>query len=182
MVGATTDGPVGADGLATGDEVVLDPQARRRLTAAGRDVVLTHELAHVAVRATVPGVAPTWLSEGYADHVGYTRADVPDAALLAPLVGALREGTAPHDLPDAASLDPALGDIEVGYLAAWQAVELVAAEHGEDGLRRLLRRCTVVGAEEAAERACDAAMPDVLGTDRAGLTRAWRQRLDDLAR
>ncbi len=181
-VGATTDGPVGADGLATGDQVVLDPQARRRLTPSGRDVVLTHELAHVAVRATVPGSAPTWLAEGYADHVGYARADVPVAALLAPLVAAVRDGSAPHDLPSAASLDPAVGDIEVGYLAGWQAAELVVERQGEAGLRRLLRRCSVTGPQEAADRACDAAMPEVLGTDRAGLTRAWRQRLADLAR
>ncbi|MGG5261057.1 hypothetical protein [Phycicoccus avicenniae] len=181
-VAASTDGPLGADGRATGDRVVLDPQARERLTPAGRDVVLTHELAHVAVRASVPGSAPTWLSEGYADHVGYARADVPDAALLAPLTAAVRAGTAPTALPDTASLDPAVGDIEVGYLAAWQAAELVADRYGEATLRRLVRRCSVLGPQEAAERACDATMPAVLGTDRAGLTRAWRQRLDALAR
>jgi hypothetical protein len=181
-VAATTDGPVGADGLATGDRVVLDPRARRRLTPAGRDVVLTHELTHVAVRATVPGSAPTWLAEGYADHVGYARADVPAAALLAPLAAAVRDGSAPTDLPTATSLDPALGDIEVGYLAAWQAVELVAEQHGEAALRRLVRRCSVTEGEEAAERACDAAMPAVLGTDRDALTRQWQRRLAALAR
>lgn len=181
-VAASTDGPVGADGLATADRVLLDPQARRRLTPSGRDVVLTHEVAHVAVRATVPGGAPTWLAEGYADHVGYARADVPAAALLAPLADAVRDGSAPSALPSAASLDPAVGDIEVGYLAAWQAVELVAEQHGEAALRRLVRRCSVTGPQEAAERACDAAMPAVLGTDREALTRQWQQRLAALAR
>lgn len=181
-VAATTDGPVGADGLATGDRVLLDPQARRRLTTSGRDVVLTHEVAHVAVRATVPGTAPTWLTEGYADHVGYARADVPTSALLAPLAAAVRDGSAPTALPTADSLDPAVGDIEVGYLAAWQAVELVAEQHGEAALRRLVRRCSVTGSQEAAERACDAAMPVVLGTDRDALTRQWQRRLAALAR
>ena len=69
-VAATTEGPTDAAGLATGDRVVLDPTADARLTAAGRDVVLTHELAHVAVQASVPGRAAGWLAEGYADHVG----------------------------------------------------------------------------------------------------------------
>ncbi|QIM20703.1 hypothetical protein G7075_05320 [Phycicoccus sp. HDW14] len=181
-VAATTDGPLDADGRATADRVLLDPQARRRLTTVGRDVVLTHELAHVAVRATVPGTTPTWLSEGYADHVGYARADVPRSALLAPLVAAVREGSAPDDLPSATSLDPSVGDIEVAYLAAWQAAELVVERRGEAGLRRLVQRCTVTGPAQDAERTCDAAMPSVLGTDRAGFTRLWRQRLAALSR
>ncbi|HMM95879.1 hypothetical protein [Phycicoccus sp.] len=181
-VAGTTDGPVGADGRATGDRVVLDPVAHRRLTPSGRDVVLTHELTHVAVRATLAGTTPTWLAEGYADHLGYARADVAVSALLAPLTAAVRAGTAPTAVPTAADLDPAQGDIEVGYLAAWQAVELVAERDGEGAVVRLVRACTVPGDEDAAERACDAAMPAVLGTDRAGFTRAWRQRLAALAR
>ena len=85
-VAATTEGPLGKAGTATGDRVVLDPTAYGRLTASGRDVVLTHELAHVAVRSTVPGRPAAWLAEGYADHVGYGRADVSTARLVAPLV------------------------------------------------------------------------------------------------
>ncbi|WP_188744862.1 hypothetical protein [Phycicoccus endophyticus] len=180
-VAATTEGPVGPDGRATGDEVVLDPRARRTLTAAGDRVVLTHELAHVAVRATLPGSAPRWLAEGYADHVGYAEADVPDSALLRPLARAVADGTAPARVPSADELDPAAGDLEVGYLAAWQVVEAAVARAGEDAVHELLRRCSVTGGEAAAERACDAAMPAVLGTDRAGLTRDWRRRLADLA-
>ncbi len=34
-VAATTEGPTGADGTATGDRVVLDPTAFDRLTASG---------------------------------------------------------------------------------------------------------------------------------------------------
>lgn len=181
-VAASTDGPVGADGLATGDRVLLDPDVRRRLSATGRDVVLTHELAHVAVRATLPGEAPTWLTEGYADHVGYARAGLPQRTLAAALVTAVRAGTAPAALPDASSLDPAVTDIEVGYLASWQAVETVVALRGESGVHALLRACTVTGGQEAADAACDAAMPRVLGVDRASLTRRWQERLAALAR
>ncbi len=181
-VAATTDGPVGADGRATGDRVVLDPDARRRLTPAGRDVVLTHELTHVAVRATVPGAAPTWLAEGYADHVGYARADVPDTALLAPLASAVRAGTAPTRLPTAADLDP-------GVTRHRGALPRVVA--GGRAARRPARRGRAAaaggpvqqhGGAEAAARACAAALPEVEGLDLAALTRAWRQRLAALAR
>ncbi len=181
-VAATTDGPTAADGLATGDRVVLDPDARRRLTATGRDVVLTHELVHVAVRASRPGTAPVWLAEGYADHVGYARAGLPHRTLAAPLLAAVRAGTAPTALPGAGDLDPGVTDIEVGYLASWQAAETVADLVGESGLRALVRACTGPGGEEAAQQRCDAAMPRVLGLDRAALTRRWQQRLAALAR
>ncbi len=181
-VAATTEGPIGAGGLPTGDRVVLDADARARLTPTGREVVLAHELAHVAVRATLPGTAPAWLSEGYADHVGYARANLPVADLAAPLIRAVRTGRGPTDLPGGAELDPQQRDIEVGYLAAWQAVELVVAQTGEASVRALLRACTVVGGEAAADLACDAAMPRVIGRTRAELTREWQQRLADLAR
>ena len=181
-VAATTEGPTGADGRATGDHVVLDPTAFTRLTAAGRDVVLTHELAHVAVRASVAGRAATWLAEGYADHVGYTRADVSVQRLLAPLLAEVRAGRGPADLPGPVELDPGAGAIEVPYLAAWQAVELLADEHGEDALRRLVVAASATGSDAEAEAATDRALGRVLGTSRAELTRAWQQRLRDLAR
>ena len=68
------------------------------------------------------------------------------------------------------------------YLAAWQAVELLADEHGEDAVRRLLVAGSSTGSPEDAEAATDRALQDVLGTSRDALTRAWRQRLADLAR
>jgi hypothetical protein len=180
-VAATTEGPTGADGTATGDRVVLDPTAFDRLTASGRDVVLTHELAHVAVRSSVPGRPATWLAEGYADHVGYGRADVPTGRLLAPLVAAIRSGQQPRGLPGASDLRPASGDIEVPYLLAWQAVELIARDHGEAALRRLVAAAASTGSDADAEAATDAALVSELGTTRAELTRQWLDHLADLA-
>ncbi len=180
-VAATTEGPTGAAGTATGDRIVLDPSAFDRLTASGRDVVLTHELAHVAVRSTVPGRPAAWLAEGYADHVGYARADVPSRRLLLPLASALRAGHGPRALPSAADLQPATGDIEVPYLAAWQAVELLARDHGEAALRRLVTRGASTGSAADAEAATDAALVSVLGTSRAELTDRWLTRLGELA-
>ena len=180
-VAATTEGPAGPAGTATGDRVVLDPTAFGRLTASGRDVVLTHELAHVAVRSSVPGRPAAWLAEGYADHVGYARADVSRLRLLAPLLSAVRRGDGLRELPRADDLQPASGDIEVPYLAGWQAVELVAAEHGEAALRRLVAAGASTGSDADAEAATDAALASVLGTTRDELTRQWLAHLDELA-
>jgi hypothetical protein len=180
-VAATTEGPTDADGRATGDRVVLDPTAFDRLTPAGRDVVLTHELVHVAVRAGVAGRAAAWLTEGYADHIGYRRADVSTRRLVAPLVAAIRTGHGPRRLPTLAEMQPASGDIEVPYLAAWQAVEVVAAQHGEGALRRLVAAGASTGSDADAEAATDRALRTVLGTSRAELTDAWLTRLGQLA-
>ncbi len=180
-VAATTEGPTGAAGTATGDRIVLDPSAFARLTASGRDVVLTHELVHVAVRSTVPGRPAAWLAEGYADHIGYARADVPASRLLAPLVSALRTGHGPRELPSAADLQPAAGDIEVPYLAAWQAVELLAHDHGEAAVRRLIAAGASTGSAADAEAATDAALVSVLGISRAELTDRWLTRLGRFA-
>jgi hypothetical protein len=179
---ATTEGPAGPDGRATGYRIVLDPDAYTRLSAVGRDVVLTHELAHVAVRSSVPGAPATWLAEGYADHVGYARAGLGDGVLLAPLITAVREGRAPTELPDTSALQPTSGNLEVPYLAAWQAVDLIAQEHGEEALRELVRAAASTGTAADAEARTDAALETVLGSSREELTRAWRQRLETLAR
>jgi hypothetical protein len=180
-VGATTEGPTGPDGRATGDRIVLDPTAYARLTPAGRDVVLTHELAHVAVRASVAGAPATWLAEGYADHVGYSRAGLSDQRLLAPLLAEIRAGRAPLNLPSNSDLQPTGGDLEVPYLAAWQAVDLIAEEHGEQALRRLVAAAASTGTAADAEAATDAALVAVLGTSRSELTRVWQARLQRLA-
>ena len=180
-VAATTEGPTGSAGTATGDRVVLDPTAFGRLTPSGREVVLTHELAHVAVRSTVPGRPAAWLAEGYADHVGYARADVSTRRLVAPLVSAIRTGKGPRELPSASDLEPASGDLEVPYLAGWQAVELIAADHGEAALRRLVAAGSSTGSDTDAEAATDRALVSVLGTTRAELTDRWLTRLGHLA-
>ena len=72
-------GPVGPGGTATGDRVVLDPAAFGRLTASGRESCSptswpTWPCGHRAGRPA------GWLTEGYADHVGYACADCRPAA------------------------------------------------------------------------------------------------------
>ncbi|WP_344749472.1 hypothetical protein [Streptosporangium vulgare] len=61
----------GLAAMATRDRVIVLPSGYARLTETGRDVVITHELAHVATGATRGGRVPMWLSEGFADYAGY---------------------------------------------------------------------------------------------------------------
>ncbi|HET9021924.1 MAG TPA: hypothetical protein VFN34_08560, partial [Ornithinibacter sp.] len=98
-----------------------------------------------------------------------------------PMLTRVRAGQLPTRLPGLAALQPAGGDIEVPYLEAWQAVELLVDDHGEDAVRRLIAAGASTGSDADAEAATDAALETVLGTSRAALTRAWQQRLRELA-
>lgn len=180
-VAALTTGSVGADGLARDDRVVLNPTGWAALSEQGRQVVLTHETVHVATRASVPGRAPAWLAEGFAEQVAYAAAPVSRPDLTASLRRRVAAGWRPADLPTAAELDPSSPDVEATYLAAWLAVEEVASVGGPDAPRRLLRACSRHGGTEAdLERACADAIPAVLGVSRAELVRRWQARLTAL--
>lgn len=181
QVAAVTEGPVGADGRATRDRIVLNPDAFARLTKEGRQFVITHEATHVAVRSSLPGSAPLWLAEGYADHVGYSGSTRTPTELATSLLERVERGQGPTELPGADDLTSGTGDIAPAYLGAWLAVDLIARDHGESDLRRFVEASTVTGGEAAADAAADRAFVDVLGTTRATFTRQWLARLRTLA-
>jgi hypothetical protein len=58
---AITVGPVGRQ------RVVVAADAWSRLAGSSRDVVVAHELAHVAARIAARGAVPAWLDEGQAE-------------------------------------------------------------------------------------------------------------------
>lgn len=181
-VAAVTDGPLGPDGLATGDRVVLNPDALTRLTAAGRQFVLTHEATHVAVRASLNGRAPVWLTEGLADHIGYRYAGAAPDEVAAGLLADVAAGDGPTSLPDDGGFDPTSGHISPVYAAAWLAVEQLVDHLGEDGLLRFYEEATSRGPAASAEQATARAFADVAGTTEAAFTTTWLAELSRMAR
>jgi len=181
QVAAITDGPVGSSGMATRDRVVINPDAFARLTPTGQQFVITHESTHVAVRGSLPGAAPLWLVEGFADYVGYAGSGRRRAELAAPLLTKVVRGTGPTRLPTPADFDPGQGEIGPTYLGAWLAVDLIARRHGEAQLRTFYAASTVVGPPARADTATDRAFVDVLGTTRDAFTRQWLAELNQLA-
>lgn len=181
QVAAITDGPVSASGLATQDRVIINPDAFAKLTTTGRQFVITHESTHVAVRGSVPGAAPLWLVEGFADHVGYAESGRSRAELAAPLLTKVDNGTGPKRLPTQGDFDPSQGEIGPTYLAAWLAVDLIARRHGEAQLQKFYEASTVMDSPAAADTATDQAFANVLGTSRATFTRQWLAELNRLA-
>ncbi|MFD3542585.1 hypothetical protein ACFWUQ_24280 [Streptomyces sp. NPDC058662] len=169
-LGAVTTGRAGT-GPSPADRVVINPEGYAELSEAGRRVVLTHEVTHVATRAATSATTPLWLSEGFADWAAY-RGTPTTAEQAAPaLARAVRRGEVPGELPRAEAFDFG-GDSEPmarAYEGAWLACRLIARRWGEEALVDLYGR--------AGRQAWPAALSDALGVDEAELTRAWRQEL-----
>jgi hypothetical protein len=155
------------DGAPAGVRVVLAVERFAALTPLGRTVTLTHELVHVATRATAAAagaVVPRWLTEGYADHVARLDRDVPAAALAAPLLAARGTPRVPDDAAFTAS-DAAA--VQLAYAAAWTLVTSAARVAGTPAVTALVR---AVRAGTELERACR----DALGRPFGEVVATWR--------
>jgi hypothetical protein len=184
QVAAVTDGSAGADGLAHADRIVLDPTAMASLRADGRAVVLTHEALHVAMRASVAGRVPLWVSEGYAEVAGYRA----PAQRLAPerVVGALRAEVArtglPSALPDDAAFGASAGSIAPAYNAAWVAMTMLLDRLGPARLTAFATAAASRGSDAEVAEATARALVARAGTDLPAFTATWRARVSTLTR
>ncbi|CAM5737028.1 Lipoprotein OS=Streptomyces tendae OX=1932 GN=GUR47_11800 PE=4 SV=1 [Streptomyces tendae] len=139
-------------------------------------MVLTHETTHVATRADTTSATPLWLSEGYADWVGY-RDSARAAAEAAPeLADAVAGGEVPARLP----ADEDFGftadakELARAYEGGWLACRMIAEQWGEDRLDAFYRS---VGAHGERAGAVEDAMRKVLGTTQEDFTARWREYL-----
>ena len=185
QVAAVTDGPFDPQGRAGADRVVVNPAAFATLQPRGRQVVVTHEATHVAIRATTNRPVPLWLSEGMADYVGYRDIGVGPQVVASALLDRVRAGKVPARLPAAADFDPARTTIAPSYNAAWLAVTRLEERFGRDALVKFY-----VAAATAPDPTAPAGDPDVrtraafssvLRTTEAAFTRDWVRYLRSLA-
>jgi hypothetical protein len=177
-IAAVTTGEAGGSGTAPADRVIVNPDAYGVLGDFGRQVVLTHETTHVATRARTTAATPLWLSEGYADFVGY-RGSGRTAADVAPeLKSAVAAGEVPAALPGDADFgfSEDAGRLARAYEGGWLACRMIAERWGEDRLRAFYR---AVGDHGKRAGAVEGALRSVLGTDLDGFTRQWRAYLRD---
>ncbi|MDH2424555.1 hypothetical protein [Sphaerisporangium sp. TRM90804] len=178
LVPATTEqaavlaAPAALGGLAAvagPDRVIVEPRSFDRLTVAGRDVVLAHELAHVALGAATDGRTPKWLVEGLADYIGYLDAGIPVRTAAAELAADVRAGRAPRSLPDRADFATGAPRLAQAYQEAWLACRYVAARFGERALVTLYRESMRSDPRTALRR--------TLGLTPAEFTAAWRSHV-----
>lgn len=172
QVAAVTTGPIDADGRASADQVVVRPATWSELTAQGRAAVVTHEVTHVATRASTTAPVPLWLSEGLADYLAYRAVALPPEAIAADLLDRVRSGVGPIGVPPDSAFGAGVRDLAASYQAAWLLCRHIATTHGEAALLRLYR---TVAAGTPVRRA----VPEMLGVDEDQLTAAW---LTDLHR
>ncbi|MFF8590158.1 hypothetical protein ACF061_01735 [Streptomyces sp. NPDC015220] len=175
-IAAVTTGQTGGGDRGPADRIIVNPDAYGVLGPLGKQVVLTHETTHVATRAHTDAATPLWLSEGYADWVGYRGAGRTPEQVAPELQRAVSGGRVPTALPadgdfgfagDAARLARA-------YEGGWLACRMIAAHWGEDRLEAFYR---AVGAHGERAGAVEGALREVLGTTLEEFTDRWREYL-----
>jgi hypothetical protein len=172
-IAAVTTTPDGTTTEGAPQHVFVNPRLFRPLGAEGRQIVLSHEAAHVALGAALLDV-PMWLSEGIADYVALKQSTTSVDALAAQILRQVREDGAPTALPGGAEFDGSDDRIGAWYEAAWLAVRLIADSYGEDALWRFYR-------QSVRDEGSAAAFREVLGVSQSEFVRAWRSHLVALA-
>ena len=159
-----------------GDRVLVNPETFAGLGAVGRQVVLTHEVTHVATRRASGPAVPGWLAEGFADLVAYTGVDLPVSVTAADLATEVRAGRLPAALPVDADFEGGSPRLSQAYQGSWLAVRLLDERHGRPALLRFYR---AVGARRGVPpaTAVEDALRAELGTTTAALTVDWRADL-----
>ncbi len=144
---------------AFGQRIVLAPGAAA-MSDSALQLVITHELFHLAARADTALDAPEWLTEGVADFVARPAAPLPPAAAEDPW------------LPDDTELDRAGPARSAGYDRAWWFARFVVEEFGTEGLLRLYRNACGPGHPQFP-----AAVIRALGIDITELRDRWARWL-----
>jgi hypothetical protein len=153
--------------------VFVNPDVFDRLRSAGAQVVMSHEATHVAADAA-RSVMPLWLLEGFADYVALRDVDLPIATTAGQIIAQVRRDGPPRALPGAAEFDTTTSHLGAAYESAWLACRVLVDRGGERALLRLYRQV-----DDGASLA--AALGSQFHWTERELTRAWQDRLADLA-
>ena len=169
-------GPVRGGTARGGDRILVNPPNIGRLGPLGRQVVLAHEVTHVASRAATGPLVPSWLAEGLADHVGFLDSGVPVRLAAEELAVDVRRGRLPTRLPRDSAFNGDNADLAQAYESSWLAVELLVRTYGEQGMLRFYR---ALGEVERGEPAAvlDEVFRSELHTSTRQFVSAWRASL-----
>ncbi|KOV71198.1 lipoprotein [Streptomyces sp. MMG1121] len=172
-IAAVTTGEVGGSGQAPADRVVVNPDAYAALGDLGKQVVLTHETTHVATRAHTTAATPLWLSEGYADWIGYLGTGRTPTEAAPELTRSVQDGRAPAALPADKDFgftsDPT--KLAQAYESGWLACRMIADQWGTARLGAFYR---AVGAHAQRAGAVEDALKKTLGTTQEAFTAQWQ--------
>ena len=176
---AVTRWETGRDGPVI--RVVVNPAYYDQMSPLAREIVLRHEITHVAQDALPRSGVPTWLTEGLAEYVGYRGSGVPQTLIGAQLFAQVRAGDTPRALPADAAFGFARSQNgrRVAYEAGWTFHQMLAERYGEDTLVPFYAE--VARANGPTAERLDHAAEDVFDTSFGDLEKAWRSWLEDNA-
>lgn len=172
---AVTEGVDPVSHRAYGQRLVLAPGALGTLSAVGEQIVLRHELTHLATAATTDPTTPRWVVEGFAEFVGNLHTGQSVGTAASELRAAIAAGRVPTALPDDAAFAASGAALARAYEQAWLACRLIADRAGTDGLVRFYRTAAaaLLPAAQALTTALSAAVHESLAT----FTARWRAYL-----
>jgi hypothetical protein len=155
------------------DRVILNPPGFAKLGPLGRQVVLTHEITHVASRSATGPLVPTWLIEGMADYVGYRGTGIAASLAASELVADLSHGRQLGGLPRDSAYSGANPRLPQAYERSWLACRYMVETFGA---RRLVRLYRVIGrnGNGTETSATDTAMRAVLHISLRTFTVSWQ--------
>ena len=173
-IAAVTTGEAGRVGADRSGQVIVNPEAYAGLGDFGQQVVLTHETAHVATRPNTSPTTPMWLSEGFADWVGYRAGGRPAERIAPGLARRIAEGRGAGTLPgdDAFGFGGDAGSRASAYERGWLACRMIAERWGEQRLTGFYR---AMGSADRGRDALDTVLRSELGLDRNQFTTQWRR-------
>jgi hypothetical protein len=155
-----------------GDRVTLNPVNWSKVGPLGSRIVLTHELTHVATRAETGSQTPKWLSEGFADYVGFLNTGVPATVVAAELATDVRAGHLGRELPRNRAFRGGNAALSQAYESGWLACRYLADRYGQ---ARLVRFYRAVGTSPLGQAAAVShALRRGFGLTTARFTAAWR--------
>lgn len=140
--------------------VIVHPDSWGRLTPAGRQAVLTHEVTHLVMQSD--GGVPPWLGEGLAEFTAHRGSGLTPADIAGSALDGVRAGQVPTDWPDTQASERAWDT----YALAWLACLYVAQTWSEGELLDLYEE--ISGGAPLAE-----AFPAVLGVSEQEAIAGW---------
>ena len=161
--------------------ITLNPEVFLSLPALSQQIVLRHEITHVAQDALAAGHAPVWLTEGLAEYFGYLGTGIPDSVVGAGVFDQVRASGVPHALPadDAFAFDLSSDQRSLVYEQGWAACRMVADRYGQ--ARLVPFYVAAVNANGSPQERVDQAARKVLGINGRTFVAQWQQWLQDHA-
>jgi hypothetical protein len=154
--------------------VFVNPEVYDKLEPVGGQVVMSHEVTHLATGAPLTTGVPLWLLEGFADYVALHDVDLPITTTASQIIAQVKRGGVPDHLPGQAEFDENATHLGASYESAWVACVVLADSGGQDALVRLYEQVT-------RGEPLDAQLRGLFGLTEEELTAKWRQRLQALA-